>query len=148
MTDGMLVYQVQCPLCGESIDLPHQSPLGIFSGLQNQPMGRWPITFLCKEHERLCQIQAPQGDPVQSAAGNVETGREVILYAVEWKCAHESCEKRVSIYTTDFAPANGEKIVDRLLRGLSKSSPPVRCPTGNHDLEWCKGEMSVTGFAP
>ncbi len=141
MTDAVLLYQVQCPLCDESIDLPRQSPLGTFSGLQRQPSRKWPITFLCRERELMCQMEAPQGDPNSVVVGTTIAERQLVLYEIECECAHENCERNVAIYTTDFAVASEDQIVDKLLRGLSTPSPPVRFPSGSHDLELRRDEI-------
>jgi hypothetical protein len=134
MTDGKLVYQLHCPLCDETIDLPHQSPLGTFVNLQCQPTGTWPIAFLCREREQLCQIAANFEGPTTAFVGSAPTSGSLALWLIECRCAHENCDKPLSIYSEHFALATKNTIMDTLSRGLSKCSPPLVCPSTKHEF--------------
>ncbi len=101
-------YLLDCPLCGRTIVLPPQSQIGTFVGQQCQPMGTWPIKFLCIVHAQLCECSAdkirweayPTPDPSQ---------RQVALWMIVLRCAREGCGSSYTIFATEYADAEGEQ---------------------------------------
>jgi hypothetical protein len=121
-------YSFPCPLCGVTIALPRQSPLGIFLGQQCQPTDEWPIKLLCIPHERVCD---KPGEGFHR--GFVEQPNQnqplACLWRIDCECAHENCKRHSSIYTWWPELAEEHSIVDKLLQANVK----IACDS-NHQL--------------
>jgi hypothetical protein len=109
--------QVLCPSCHKSIVLPHQSPLGIFQGLENQPTGEWPATFLCP----VCgQVFSCSDEEIDDAAQTKALGSQIPdLLRVLYVCVQDSYEERKVAYTTCPTGSDPEGERPRLLKRLS-----------------------------
>ena len=126
MVERRLVCHFDCDGAEHDIVLPRRSPLGIFDDPQNQPKGKWPITFLCLLHRHECEVpvEAIRLDTVQIASPGI---REVCLWQIEFECARENCGLLQTIYTRysrDAKPSDVE-------RALQDASHAIACKGGH-----------------
>jgi hypothetical protein len=120
-----------------NIPLPHQSPLGIYEGLQYRPMGEWPATFLCLRHGR---VSAYLPDSVHYEIEPIVPGQPLPpMWKIECACAHENRGRLHTIYTGRI-PSAAE-----LLRRVMRIKPEMAC--GDHLLIWREDLMRVTELA-
>ncbi len=100
MVDPMGKDVVYCsnPACLKPIALPHQSPLGTFEGLENQPTAEWPATFLCLAcgQEFVCS-ESTIDDEIQVTAPPSQIPD---LLQVVYEVAQNNSVVRKVIYTT------------------------------------------------
>src|SRR5437667_7724312 len=99
---------IVCPHCNKPSLLPHQSPLGIFEGLESQPTDEWPIIFLCRACGQMSERSEPDFDCV------VPESRFPDLWRIECVCDHENCRRPRAIYIT-YGKDSHEKEVRQLL---------------------------------
>jgi hypothetical protein len=92
------ICQFLCDGEDHTLVLPRRSPLGTFDDPQNQPKGKWPITFLCLPHRHVCEVTLDtiHLDTVQTVAPGLN---EVSLWQIEFECARENCGLLQTIYT-------------------------------------------------
>ncbi len=108
------LFDLYCHKCRNSTLLPRQSPLGIYEGQRYQPMGAWPIAFLC----RPCgQVYDRFAEEIYSRLPVQKVGQRQgqILWEIEVICAHGSCELMTPIYTKYHAADNEDLVIDLLL---------------------------------
>jgi hypothetical protein len=118
------------------IPLPLQSPLGKYEGLRYQPMGEWPLVFLCLWHARVYECRP---DSIHLETDMRLPGQPVSpLWRIECDCAHENCGKLHTIYTAR------EKDWPTIVRLILKRNPIVPC--GDHDLVWREDLMRGTEY--
>ena len=121
-------YRFPCPLCGVSIVLPRQSPLGIFLGQQCQPTVEWPIKLLCILHGRVCVCSADNFHrDVAELPGQDQ--QMASLWQIDCACGHESCRRHSSIYT--WWPGN--VVSSDIVNAAIAAVPTIAC-TPEHDL--------------
>jgi hypothetical protein len=108
--------EVWCEKCANPIVLPHQSPLGIFQGLRDQPTDEWPANFLCPlcGHRFVCSV-----DMIQTSAP-VPVPDSLIpdLLRVECICDHKNTATKKVVYTTCPRGRDPKGEVERLMRRL------------------------------
>jgi hypothetical protein len=135
MTTMTWVFLFRCPLCGESIVLPRQSPLGKYEGQQYLTTPMWPITFLCKKHGQSCECSVDKIDlePIQrpDPPPHWET-----LWEIEAECVHGNCGLRHVIYAKYSPDGTSASVVQSFLA----TSARVPC-TGDHDAEFRTGKI-------
>lgn len=118
----------------EQIVLPRQSPLGIAEGLDYQPMGIWPVIFVCTQHGNAF-LRSAQDVVLEEVLMPDQVSRDSRLWQIECRCAHENCGRMLAIYTTGSTSADASKIVSRVL----KTSPKIGC--AGHDLVLIEQQM-------
>lgn len=109
--------QVVCPFCRKSIVLPHQSPLGIFRGLEHQPTDEWPADFLCPFCGRVFSCSDEHID--DAAQMTDQNSHNLVLLRVVYACVPDHSEVRKVIYTTCPKGSDPEGERPRLLKRLS-----------------------------
>lgn len=118
-------FVLQGDCADERIVLPRQSPLGIAEGLDYQPMGMWPVIFVCTQHGSVF-LRYPEEVALESVPDQLPRGNR--LWQIECQCAHDNCVRMFDIYTTGFLSADSAEIVSRILR----ANPKIAC--NGHDL--------------
>ena len=127
-------YHFYC-VCGMRIHLPRQSPLGIFANRRSQPMGEWPIIFLCLECGRQSAI-SHESLPGGPYLHQTQRPRQC-LWKIDCKCAHSNCESRRRIYVFYSEIAQPKEVID--IVGATWLS--VTCE-GGHEMQ--PDETNVT----
>jgi hypothetical protein len=117
------------------IVLPHQGPLGIVEGLDYQPVGAWPVIFVCAQHGNAFS-RSTQDVLLKEVPDQVS--RYSRLWQIECRCAHENCGRILAIYTTGSALADASEILIRVL----KANPAIAC--AGHDLVLIERQMIAT----
>lgn len=134
-------FQLLCPRCQYPIVLPHQSPLGKFQGLDCQPTGDWPVTFLCRGCGRLSEYFGKDvlsvGIPVL-----VQNQRLPDLWQIDCECDRENCGGQRAIYTTYPAGAPEEDVERLVLQCVTE----VPC-SDDHSLLLSGEKIALTRFA-
>jgi hypothetical protein len=121
----------------EQIVLPHQSLLGIFEGLYDQPTGYWPITFLCLQHEHVFERSA---DTVQygPVAGPGRRTRPTPIWVIDCGCAQGNCAAKKKVYAFGDEPRTDNQIKLCLLN----AKPLFQCQ--GHQFVLDVARMTVT----
>lgn len=106
----------------EHIVLPHQSRLGTFEGLDDQPTGVWPITLLCLQHGRVFERSADtvQFGPVPRMGRRTES---TALWEIVCECAQGNCGRKKRI----FAFGDEPQTCDRMRTRLLQANPAFQC---------------------
>jgi hypothetical protein len=120
----------------EQIVLPRQSRLGIFDGLDSQPMGVWPIALLCLEHAIMFERSA---DTVQygPVAGPGRRTKPTPTWTIDCECAQGNCARKKTVYAFGDEPQTENQI--RLC--LLKAKPVFQCQ--GHELLLDAARMTV-----
>jgi hypothetical protein len=91
--EPIIAYWVACPLCGEKIFLPLQSPLGKFEYPERPPMGSLKADFLCLGCGNGFSDPAPHFGPIPA-----HSLRSSSLVEVPYLYGHGNSEVRKVIY--------------------------------------------------
>jgi hypothetical protein len=95
------VFLFCCPDCGDSILLPRQSPLGIYEGQHYRQSVDWPIAFLCRRHERLCE-GLPDMIHQEAFARPSPPQPHFALWEIDCVCGQPNCGLPTTIYTNSL----------------------------------------------
>lgn len=136
------VCQFHCHGANHEFVLPHRSPLGKSVGERYQATDRWPIDFLCWQHEQMCLVAAStiRLDTVLALPLGLQLAS---LWQIAVECANKNCAQRRTIYIKYSADETPSAVV-RLL--LSKV-PLVDCPDG-HFLQFDASRMVAERLGP
>ena len=121
--------------CGCKIALPHQSPLGIYTHLQNPAKGTWPATFLCLRHELA---SARQSSEVRLRTDILHPTHS--LHEIEIVCETENCEAHHTLFAAS-AEENADATRGAIHSALDKH-PTFPCD--GHALLWTDNRIKVT----
>src|ERR1017187_9673367 len=131
------VFLFRCPDCADSILLPRQSLLGIYEGqhYQRNPLN-WPIAFLCRRHERLCEGH-PDMIHQEAFARPAPPQPHFALWQIDCVCGQPNCGLPTTIYT-HYLPADTQGSIVSLLR---QATGKLLC--GDHDVDLQAGKLTL-----
>jgi hypothetical protein len=124
------LFDLHCPLCRNSTLLPRQSPLGKYDDRAYRTKGEWPIAFLCRSYEQVCECNAAMIRP-RLPVQKVGQRQGQILWETEVRCAHGSCELTTPIYATYHLGDTSSLVIDLLL----SVDPILDCRDYAHGLK-------------
>jgi hypothetical protein len=123
---------VYCSDCQEPIALPHESPLGVFQGIENSPTYEWPADFLCPLCGKEFSCSGATVDdlvPVRVADAFLPD-----LLRVEYVAVQGSLEIRKRTYTTCPKDSDPRNEVPRLQKHLSGVRQILHLHVSPHQL--------------
>ena len=126
MAERRYVCQFLCHGVEHTLVLPRRSPLGTFDDPQNQPKGKWPITFLCLLHRHVCEVTLDtiRPDIVQTVPLGLNA---VSLWQIEYECDRQNCGQHQTIYTRYLTDAEPQTLIET----LQDACPLIFCERGH-----------------
>ena len=126
MNQTIPVLEFDCPLCGESIILPRQSPLGVYGGVACEPSGRWPLKFLCTARGLFCEVPSAAIRRGTTPMWSIDQ-HAGSFWEIECPCSQKNCGRHHAIYTKFSGNATEREVVVAAVRASNAISLMMAC---------------------
>ncbi len=122
-------FEFVLPGCNkdEQIVLPRPSPLGTYEGLEYQPKGGWPASFLCLRHGQV-SLHWPDTVHLTEVGVLAPDQPQSALWQIDFQHDQDSCGRMHTIYTSCSEAYSETDIRNHIAR----TNPIVPC--GSHEI--------------